>query len=128
MINLSATPSAPGKLEISDIDATRMTISWTPPQSDGGTAIRGYMVERQDIKSSRWVRVNKELVKETSLTDTGLTERSEYMFRVTAENRVGPGPASEPSDVKMAKPPYGKSLYSLEFITVLTLPVLKTRV
>ncbi len=65
-------------------------------------------MERQDIKSARWVRVNKTLTKETILTDTSLTERSEYIFRVTAENRVGPSPASEPSDVKMAKPPYGE--------------------
>ena len=39
---------------------------------------------------------------------TGLTERSEYQFRVSAENKAGFGAASEPSDVFMAKPPYGK--------------------
>ena len=105
---ITATPSAPGKPEISDIDATKMTVTWTPPESDGGTPIIGYSLERKDIKGTRWAPVNKDLVKETTLTDTKLTERSEYVYRVTAENRVGPGPASEPSDVRMAKPPYGK--------------------
>ncbi len=103
----SDVPGAPGKPTVSDIDATQMTVSWTPPQSDGGTPIIGYFVERKQDTSSRWVRVNKDLVSDTSLTVTGLTEKSEYQFRVYAENKAGPGPASEPSDKHIAKPPYG---------------------
>ena len=87
-----------------------MTVSWTPPQSDGGTPIIGYFVERKSDTSSRWVRVNKDLVSDTMLTVTDLTEKSEYQFRVYAENKAGVGPASEPSDKHVAKPPYGKQV------------------
>ncbi len=108
MIDFLDPPGPPGKPEASDIDATQMTTSWTPPKSDGGSPIIGYTVERKDVTSSRWIQVNSDLVSETSLLVKGLTERSEYQFRVIAENKAGPGPASEPSDVYMAKPPYGK--------------------
>ncbi|XP_072047556.1 myomesin-3-like [Amphiura filiformis] len=99
-------PEAPGKPEVSNIDATQMTVSWTPPESDGGSPITGYYVERKDTTSSKWVKVNKTPVKETTLRVKDLTERAEYQFRVSAENKAGVGPASEPSDVFMAKPPY----------------------
>ena len=100
-------PGAPEKPTASDIDSHKMTVSWSPPKSDGGSPIIGYTVDRKDVTSSRWITVNTDLVSETSHTVTGLNERSEYQFRVTAENKAGPGPASEPSDVYMAKPPYG---------------------
>ena len=106
--HLLDVPGAPGKPTVSDIDATQMTVSWTPPQSDGGTPIIGYFVERKSDTSSRWVRVNKDLVSDTTLTVTDLTEKSEYQFRVYAENKAGVGPASEPSDKHVAKPPYGE--------------------
>lgn len=101
-------PEAPGKPTASDIDATEMTVTWTPPESDGGAKIKGYFLERKEVISSRWVRVNKELERELTLKVTGLTEKSEYQFRVSAENKAGVGPASEPSDVYMAKSPFGK--------------------
>ena len=103
-------PGPPGKPKASDIDATKMTVSWTPPKSDGGSPIIGYTVERKETTSTRWIKVNADLVSKTSLLVTGLTEKSEYQFHVIAENKAGPGPASEPSDVYMAKPPYGKCI------------------
>ena len=85
-----------------------MTVTWTKPYSDGGSPILGYWVERKEVTGLRWTKVNRELVKELTIVATGLTERSEYQFRVSAENKAGVGPASEPSDVKMAKLPYGE--------------------
>ena len=107
-LNFTDVPGAPGKPEISDIDATHMTVTWTAPESDGGSRILGYIVERKEGTSTRWVRVNRELMMDLTMMVTGLTERSEYQFRVSAENKAGQGPFSEPSDKKVAKPPYGK--------------------
>lgn len=87
-----------------------MTVTWTPPKSDGGSPIIGYTVERKDTESTRWSKVNRELVTETTLIVTELIERTEYQFRIFAVNKAGPGPASEPSDEYMAKPPYGKDI------------------
>ena len=68
----------------------------------------GYWVERKEPTGLRWTKVNRDLVKELTVVAKSLTERSEYQFRVSAENKAGVGPASEPSDVKTAKLPYGK--------------------
>ena len=53
-----------------------------------------------------------ETITETTFTSTGLTEGTEYQFRVYAENLAGPGPASEPSDLQKAKHPFGKDSYT----------------
>ena len=85
-----------------------MTIKWSPPIRDGAAPILGYTVERKDVSSTRWSRVNRELVSECTMKVTGLMERSEYIYRVIAENKAGPGPPSDSSDIYMAKAPYGK--------------------
>ena len=108
LVSSTDVPGAPGKPEASKINATEMTISWTPPQSDGGNPITGYIVERKETTSTKWIKVNKHPQRELTLLAKGLTERSEYQFRVCAHNKAGFGPFSEPSDVYMAKPPYGK--------------------
>ena len=101
-------PSAPGKPKVSDIDATHMTITWTKPESDGGSPIIGYFVEKKEPSSTRWARINSTPVKDMTFKVKDLVEKNTYHFRVIATNKAGEGPASEPSDVHMAKPPYGK--------------------
>ena len=91
-------PDAPGKPEVKDINATQMSVFWTSPKSDGGSPITGYIVEQKDAESTRWSRVTKELIMDTTYEATNLKADMEYQFRVMAENKAGTGPASEPSD------------------------------
>ncbi len=102
-------PGPPSKPTIKDVQATQMTIKWTPPESDGGARITNYIVERKDTFATRWIRVTRDTISETTFTVGDLMEGTEYVFRVLAENKAGPGPASPPSDSKVAKPPYGKN-------------------
>lgn len=101
-------PGAPGKPKTSDVDATKMTVTWTAPESDGGAPITGYYVERKEATSSRWTRITKESLLDITLRAKDLMEKSKYEFRVLAENKAGVGPPSEPSDLTMAKLPFGK--------------------
>ena len=101
-------PGKPGKPEVTEFGPKEITITWTPPESDGGSPIIGYLIERKEKTSTRWVKATKELVPETTFTVTGLTTDMEYQFRVTAENKAGQGPASEPSDLQKAKEAFGR--------------------
>ncbi|XP_038051694.1 twitchin-like [Patiria miniata] len=101
-------PDAPGKPKIASYDRDRADLQWAEPQSDGGDAITGYIIEKKDPKSSRWSKVNKAPVLGTKFTVPGLIEGRQYHFRVTAENRAGPGQPSPESEVMIAKPEFEK--------------------
>jgi predicted phage tail protein len=75
---------------------SRVTLSWTAPASDGGTAITGYIIDRGTSPGHEpGTPVNGSLVKATSFTVSGLTRGTTYYFRVAAVNAVGGGPPSE---------------------------------
>lgn len=87
-------PGAPGSVGVTGGDA-RVTVSWTPPSSNGGTAITGYVVTPYiggTAQSS--VVFNSTL---TTQSIVGLTNGTAYTFRVSAVNVVGGGPQSSPS-------------------------------
>lgn len=101
-------PGLPGTPEVFDISRDGMTLTWYPPEEDGGSQITGYIVERKEVKSERWVRVNKVAVTMTRYRSTGLIEGLEYEHRVTAINARGAGKPSRISKPAVARDPIGK--------------------
>lgn len=101
-------PGPPGTLEVFDICRDGMTLTWYPPEEDGGSQISGYIVERKEVRSDRWVRVNKIAVTMTRYRSTGLIEGLEYEHRVTAINARGTGKPSRASKPAVAMDPIGK--------------------
>lgn len=95
--------SAPTNVEITDVTSEEMTLTWAKPASDGGSEICGYVVERREKSSLRWVRVNRELIKELTTIVYKLRKDCEYEFRVFAENAAGLSPPSEVSASAVAK-------------------------
>ena len=85
-----------------------MTITWTPPVSDGGSDICNYVIEKREANATLWVKATKVTVTDCTHRITGLKEGVKYEFRVSAENAVGVGPASLPSDPRIAELPCGK--------------------
>ena len=73
----------------------------------------GYHIERTNADVIRWFRINKDAIKETTHKVTNLMEGNEYLFRIVAENAVGCGPESQPSDKVLAKDPWGKYHFQL---------------
>ena len=82
-------------------------MSWQQPESDGGSPITGYHVERHETSSKRWIKANKEPITELTFLVPDLVEGNEYELRVMAENKVGVGPPSSPTAPFTAKDPWG---------------------
>ena len=109
-------PDAPDAPEVLDHDRDFVLIRLKPPQRDGGAPIKGYIVERKETKSNRWIRINRNLFKDLELEDDTVREGKEYEFRVFAVNEAG---ASEPSSFSLpvlAKAKQGSSETKFEFI------------
>jgi hypothetical protein len=90
-----------------------MVLTWKVPESDGGSPITGYIIERSLATSLRWLRINKQLVPELTYKATELVEDNEYVFRVIAENKVGQGEASEPTKPVLARDPWRESGFNV---------------
>lgn len=86
-------PAAP---EIADKTKHSVTLSWKPPERDGGSPIKGYIIQIQDEGKSDWVRVNDPdtLHPTTEFTVPSLRALKRHRFRIIAVNDVG---ESDPS-------------------------------
>ncbi|NXB26222.1 TITIN protein, partial [Rhagologus leucostigma] len=97
-------PDAPNKPDVEDVTSNSMLVKWNEPK-DNGSPIIGYWIEKREINSTHWARVNRNLVNALEVKVEGLLEGLTYIFRVCAENAAGPGKFSPPSDPKTAQDP-----------------------
>uniref|UniRef100_A0A803XLL0 Titin n=1 Tax=Meleagris gallopavo TaxID=9103 RepID=A0A803XLL0_MELGA len=93
-VNPYVPPDPPKTPEVTAITKDSMVVCWGHPDSDGGSPITNYIVERRDRAGLRWVKCNKRVVTDLRYKVSGLTEGHEYEYRVMAENAAG---VSEPS-------------------------------
>lgn len=97
-------PSVPGVPEPKDWNANHVDLVWKAPETDGGSAITGYIIERKDKYSPLWEKALETTSASPAATINGLIEGNEYQFRVIAVNKAGHSDASEPSKNFIAKP------------------------
>lgn len=93
-------------LQVTDTVDGEVSLAWEEPDSDGGSKIVAYAVERRDVKRNTWTLATDH-VESPEFTVTGLQKDSMYLFRVCARNRVGSGPNVETDKPVQAKNKFG---------------------
>uniref|UniRef100_A0A2K5RYM3 Myosin binding protein C1 n=1 Tax=Cebus imitator TaxID=2715852 RepID=A0A2K5RYM3_CEBIM len=94
VVDLPDPPVAPSVTEVGD---DWCIMKWEPPAYDGGSPILGYFIERKKKQSSRWMRLNFDLCKETTFEPKKMIEGVAYEVRIFAVNAIGISKPSMPS-------------------------------
>ena len=97
----AALPGRPTELRATAQSHDEIHLTWMKPDSDGGSRIRGYLIEVSKDAGSSWttVRANTGSTN-TVFTHSGLTRATVYSYRVAAINKVGTGGRSEVAEAK----------------------------
>uniref|UniRef100_A0A672QI95 Myosin-binding protein C, slow-type n=1 Tax=Sinocyclocheilus grahami TaxID=75366 RepID=A0A672QI95_SINGR len=94
VVDIPDPPEAP---MVTDVGGDWCTMTWELPRYDGGSPILGYFIERKKKQSSRWMRLNFDLCKETTFEPKKMIEGVPYEVRIFAVNAIGVSKPSEPS-------------------------------
>lgn len=92
----------PGPPEVVSVGKDNIKISWEKPSYDGGSKIigwfeifmvervsfenslfSGYVIEKKELPAGRWTKCNFSNVLELSYNAVDLSEKSEYIFRLS---------------------------------------------
>jgi len=90
--SLAGVPQAPGKLKARPAER-KVTLSWSPPASTGGSPVTAYSVMRGDSAANLTLIATVGNV--TSYVDTDVNAGQRYFYAVLARNAVGGGNATD---------------------------------
>ncbi|XP_066263902.1 titin-like isoform X2 [Branchiostoma lanceolatum] len=111
-------PAAPKAPTTQDIAKDSVTVNWKPPTDDGGSDIIGYLLDKKEVGTSRWMRISKSIMKKRDHRVTNLREGTEYEFRVIAINSAGQSAPSVPSTpVRIVDPVSPPTELAVLFVT-----------
>src|SRR5207249_4814429 len=114
------SPPPPTGLTATAASSSQISLSWTAPTNNGGSAITGYKIYRSTSSGTETGYVN--LGNVTSYTNTGVTPGVTYFYKVRAVNALG---VSTLSNEASATPPTLPSaphiLYTTLFRSQITL-------
>jgi PKD repeat protein len=99
-------PGAPTGLAAIAGDA-QVSLSWSPPSSNGGVNITSYQVYRGTSSGTETILSSggcSGLGAVLSCTDTGLTNGQQYFYKVSAVNAIGEGPTSNEASATPVAP------------------------
>lgn len=98
-----------GKITVSRVTEEKCTLAWNIPEEDGGAEITHYIIERRETSRLHWVIVEAEC-QTLSTVVTKLIKNNEYIFRVRAVNKYGPGVPLE-SETVIARNAFSECYY-----------------
>lgn len=105
-------PSAPdGEPEATKIRCDSAVVEFRPPKDDGGCPILGYIIEKMDTETGRWVGAGECGPNSNEFEVKNLVKGKRYKLRVKAYNKEGESDPSEMSQSFVAQNPYGKKIH-----------------
>lgn len=110
---MPSPPTAP--LEIRQIAANTVVISWGRPESDGGAPLEGYKIAIRDAKKTMWMEVGKVNAETQKLNIRDLQENHMYLIRIFARNEVGHSDPLESDEPVKIIPASGTSFLIYHF-------------
>ncbi|CAF4189098.1 unnamed protein product [Rotaria sp. Silwood2] len=117
-------PSSPGMPEVKKVGKNYIELAWTPPTTDGGSKIVGYIVEKKPIGTEQWTKAAPYMVLDDNVMINDLPENGEFEFRVKAVNKAGEGePSSTTGRVKITEYPNGRAPTFVKKITDTSAPL-----
>jgi len=93
-------PGSPS-VSVTDVTSRSVTLAWNPPSDTGGVHLTGYILEKRISTSETWERVATVETSVRDFTFENLKAKTEFFFRVSAENEVGVGEATMTEKVSL---------------------------
>ncbi|XP_040919047.1 myosin binding protein Ca isoform X2 [Toxotes jaculatrix] len=94
IVKIVDVPNPPENVKCTSVGEDSAAITWDPPAFDGGVPIKGYLMERKKVGSSRWTKLNFDVYESTTYDAKKMIEGVLYEMRVFAVNGIG---ISQPS-------------------------------
>ncbi|CAF3389468.1 unnamed protein product [Rotaria socialis] len=106
-ILVQTVPSPPGgPLQVTASGKDYVSLAWHTCEDDGGSELSAFIIEKREENKAIWTKVVQVRPTNTTYTCTGLLDKTNYFFRILAENEMGIGEPLELEHVIMAKLPY----------------------
>lgn len=90
----SMVPDPPRNPQVIKVGKNYVDLRWEAPDTDGGSRITGYIIEKREIGSAIWMKCNDYNSTDLEYTVLHLIEKGDYEFRIFAVNAAG---RSDPS-------------------------------
>lgn len=111
-------PTPPdGIPETTKVRADCATLAFKPPKDDGGCPILGYIIEKMDTETGRWVGAGECGPDKNEFEVKNIIKGKRYKLRVKAYNKEGESDPSEMETTFVAQNPYGKIIFFLVMFT-----------
>ncbi|KAK5621188.1 Myosin-binding protein C, fast-type [Crenichthys baileyi] len=98
-VRIVDVPNPPENVKCTSVGEDSAFITWDPPSFDGGDPVKGYLMERKKVGSSRWTKLNFDVYESITYEARKMIEGVLYEMRVFAVNSIGisqPSTSSKP--------------------------------
>ncbi|XP_076100738.1 uncharacterized protein LOC143069819 [Mytilus galloprovincialis] len=110
---IAEVPQAPANLKVKTRTNDKLTLEWTRPKAIGDSKVTGYNISLKMVDSDDWKKIGRGRSFVTSYTIKNLKLDKHYVCSVSAENKVGKGPAAEVESPVVQHQNPGKLKFSL---------------